>query len=173
VLFDRDGTLVRDVPGNRDPALLAPMPTAEEAVRLARCSGLRTGVATNQPGIDLGTLTADELGRLHARVDALLGPFDVWEVCPHAPHAGCGCRKPRPGLLLAAVARLELEPSDCVFIGDIATDVEAARQAGMASVLVPTAQTRSADVAGAPEVARTLLEAVRWAVHAPAGDVPR
>jgi HAD superfamily hydrolase (TIGR01662 family) len=173
VLFDRDGTLVHDVPGNRDPALLAPMPTAEEAVRLARRRRVRTGVATNQPGIDLGTLSREELGRLHARVDTLLGPFDVWEFCPHAPDAGCGCRKPQPGLLLAAAARLGLEPSECVFIGDIAPDVEAARRAGMASVLVPTPQTRPADVAGAPVVADTLLEAVRWAVRAPAGDVRR
>jgi D-glycero-D-manno-heptose 1,7-bisphosphate phosphatase len=161
VLFDRDGTLVHDVPGNRDPALLVPMPTAADAVRLARRSGLRTGVATNQPGIGLGTLSAEELHRLHARVDELLGPLDVWEVCPHAADAGCDCRKPQPGLLLAAAARLCLRAEDCVFIGDIATDVEAARRAGMASVLVPNSETSPADVAAAPLVAETLLDAVR------------
>lgn len=164
ILFDRDGTLVRDVPGNRDPALLAEMPTAADAVALARRSGVRTGVVTNQPGVGRGTLSLDDLRALHKRVDELLGPLDVWEVCPHTPEAGCSCRKPEPGLLLAAAARLGVAPAECVCIGDIASDVEAAQRAGMAAILVPTPVTLPRDVAAAPAVAETLLDAVRLAV---------
>ena len=42
---------------------------------------------------------------MNARVEELLGPFDTWQVCPHAPDDGCGCRKPAPGLVLAAARR--------------------------------------------------------------------
>lgn len=175
ILFDRDGTLVHDVPGNRDPALLVPMRTAIDAVRLARTSGVRTGVVTNQPGIDAGTLSPQDLRTLHARVDELLGPLDVWEVCPHQPEAGCSCRKPEPGMLLAAAVHLGVEPGECVVIGDIATDVEAARRAGMRAILVPTPVTHPRDVATAPAVAPTLLEAVCLALgcgRAPGAVLP-
>jgi D-glycero-D-manno-heptose 1,7-bisphosphate phosphatase len=172
ILFDRDGTLVEDLPGNRDPALLVPMPTAATALALAGRSGVRTGVVTNQPGIGRGTLAWDDLAALHGRVDQLLGPFDVWEVCPHPADAGCGCRKPEPGLLLAAAARLGVAPRDCVCIGDIASDVEAARRAGMPAILVPTAVTHPRDVAAAPVVARTLLEAVRLALGSATAGAP-
>ena len=65
VLFDRDGTLIEDVPN---------------------------GVVTNQSGLPRHRFTAADLARVNARVERLLGPFDTWHVCPHDPTAGCACR---------------------------------------------------------------------------------
>lgn len=160
VLFDRDGTLVRDVPYNRDPALVEPMPGAPEAVARARAAGLRVGVVTNQSGVGRGLLTAADVDRVDAAVDRCCGPFDVWAVCPHAPGAGCPCRKPAPGLVLAAAARLGLPPAQVAVVGDIGSDVAAAVAAGAFPVLVPTAVTRPAEVAAAPWVAADLGAAV-------------
>ena len=97
-------------------------------------------------------------------VDELLGPFDVWAVCPHGPDEGCGCRKPAPGLVLDAARALGVPPADLVVIGDIGADVGAARAAGSRAVLVPTPVTRRAEVEAAPSVAATLLEAVELAL---------
>jgi HAD superfamily hydrolase (TIGR01662 family) len=102
VLFDRDGTLVVDVPYNGDPAKVRPVPGAGAALDLLRAAGIPAGVVTNQSGVARGLITAGEVQQVNRRIDALLGPFAVWQVCPHGPADGCPCRKPRPGMVLAA-----------------------------------------------------------------------
>jgi HAD superfamily hydrolase (TIGR01662 family) len=94
-------------------------------------------------------------------VDQLLGPFDTWQVCPH--DGGCSCRKPAPGLVLRAAEALGVRPEECVVVGDIGSDVAAARAAGARSVLVPTVETLKAECRGA-RVAGSPIEAVRFAL---------
>ncbi|WP_425348286.1 D-glycero-alpha-D-manno-heptose-1,7-bisphosphate 7-phosphatase, partial [Streptomyces palmae] len=161
VLFDRDGTLVADVPYNGDPARVRPMPTAAAAVRALRARGIPVGVVSNQSGVARGLLTRRQVEAVRERVDALLGPFDVWAVCPHGPADGCRCRKPAPGLVLAACRRLGVSPARTAVIGDIGSDLAAARAAGARGVLVPTPVTRPAETAAARELAPDLLGAVR------------
>jgi histidinol-phosphate phosphatase family protein len=148
------------VPYNGDPDAVDPVPEAREALDRLRAHGLRLGVVTNQSGLARGLLTTDEVDAVNAEVDARLGPFATWQVCPHGPDDGCDCRKPRPGLVRAAARRLGVRPEDCVVIGDIGADAEAARAAGARSVLVPTPVTRAAEVAAAPVVAPDLAKAV-------------
>lgn len=172
VLFDRDGTLVEDVPYNGDPARVRLMPTARAAVEAARAAGVPVGVVSNQSGVARGLLTHHQVDAVRRRVDALLGPFAVWAVCPHGPDDGCACRKPRPGLVLAACERLGVPPGRAVVIGDIGADVAAARAAGARGVLVPTPVTRAEETDAAPAVAPDLLSAVRLALGrtAPVGS---
>jgi len=164
VLFDRDGTLIVDVPYNGDPALVRPMPTAVEAVRAVRAAGLGVGVVSNQSGIARGLVTAEQVAAVNARVDEVFGSFDTWQCCPHGPDDGCGCRKPQPGLVLAAAADLGVDASDVVVIGDIGADLGAAAAAGARGVLVPTPVTRVEEVDHAPLTATTLAEAVALAL---------
>lgn len=161
VLLDRDGTLVHDVPYNGDPALVAPVPTAVEALALLRSAGVPTAVVSNQSGIARGLVTRAQVDAVNARLVELVGPLGPFLVCPHAPDDGCACRKPAPGLVLQAARALGVAPQRCVVIGDIGADVGAARAAGAASVLVPTAITRPEEVTDAPHVAPDLLTAVR------------
>jgi HAD superfamily hydrolase (TIGR01662 family) len=160
VLFDRDGTLVVDVPYNGDPSRVHAVPTAASAVRRARDAGLAVGVVSNQSAVGRGILTADQVDEVNARVDELLGPFDVWEYCPHAPADGCHCRKPEPGLILRACASLGIDPAQAVVIGDIAADMTAADRAGACGILVPTQVTLRSEVAAAGMVADDLEQAV-------------
>jgi histidinol-phosphate phosphatase family protein len=164
VLFDRDGTLVRDVPYNGDPALVEPVPGALAVLTALRAGGVPLGVVTNQSGIGRGTVTRDQVDAVNARVEQLLGPFDTWQLCPHTPEDGCDCRKPRPGLVLAAAAALGVPAERCVVIGDIGADVAAATAAGARAVLVPTAATRPDEVRAAPVVAPDLRTAVAAAL---------
>ncbi|MDQ0937723.1 D-glycero-alpha-D-manno-heptose-1,7-bisphosphate 7-phosphatase [Streptomyces turgidiscabies] len=161
VLFDRDGTLVVDVPYNGDPDRVAPMPSARAAIAALRDRGIPVGVVSNQSGVARGLLTRDQVHSVRLRVDAMLGPFAVWAVCPHGPDGGCGCRKPAPGLVLAACDRLGAAPGRTVVVGDIGADVRAAEAAGARGVLVPTPVTRPDEVAAARETAPDLLAAVR------------
>jgi HAD superfamily hydrolase (TIGR01662 family) len=156
VLLDRDGTLIVDVPYNGDPARVVPMPGARAALDRLRAAGLRLGVVTNQSGLARGHFTRAGMEAVNRRVEELLGPFGTWQICPHDDTAGCGCRKPAPGLITAAAADLGTTPGRCVLIGDIGRDMAAALAAGATGILVPTPVTRSTEIAAAPAVARTL-----------------
>jgi HAD superfamily hydrolase (TIGR01662 family) len=160
VLLDRDGTLVADIPYNGDPARVRPMPGAREALERLRRAGVPLAVVSNQSGIARGLVSEAQVAEVNRRIDDLLGPLGPWLVCPHHPDAGCACRKPRPGLVLRAAARLSVAPERCALIGDIGADVEAARAAGARGVLVPTARTRPEEVARAEVVAPDLGAAV-------------
>ncbi|WP_433089323.1 HAD-IIIA family hydrolase [Dactylosporangium sp. CA-052675] len=160
VLFDRDGTLIEDVPYINDPTLVRPLPGARAALDRLRATGLRLGVVTNQSGVARGLVSTEQLALVNARIEHLLGPFDTWQVCPHDDGDRCPCRKPRPGLVLAAARELRTTPERCVVIGDIGRDMEAALAAGAAGVLVPTAVTLRREVAAAPLVAGDLRAAV-------------
>jgi HAD superfamily hydrolase (TIGR01662 family) len=160
VLFDRDGTLVHDVPYNGDPSLVRPVDGAREALDRLRARGVRVGVVSNQSGVARGLLTCDQVAAVNVRLAELVGPFDTVQVCPHGPDDGCSCRKPAPGMVKAACAELDVDPARCVVVGDIGADVEAAEAAGAVGILVPTPKTKNSEVAAATHAVETLAAAV-------------
>lgn len=160
VLFDRDGTLVHDVPYNGDPALVAPVAEAAASLDRLRRAGVRVGLVSNQSGVGSGRITVDQVEAVNARLEELVGLFDVVRFCPHDRDAGCTCRKPAPGMVKDACATLEVDPDRCVVVGDIGSDMEAARAAGARAVLVPTPATRAEEVEAADRVAADLPAAV-------------
>jgi histidinol-phosphate phosphatase family protein len=167
VLLDRDGTLVVDVPYNGDPARVRPMPGAAEALARLRREGVPTAVVSNQSGVARGLIAGGQVAAVNRRVEDLLGDVGPWLICPHAPEDGCACRKPRPGLVIRAARVLGVAPAECVVIGDIGADVDAARAAGARAVLVPTPRTRAEEIAAAPLVAPDLPAAVELVLGAP------
>lgn len=167
VLFDRDGTLVVDVPYNGDPGLVRAMPGAKAVLDALRARGLAVGVLSNQSGVARGILTETEVASVNARVEEILGPFDVWEVCPHGAADGCRCRKPAPGMVHSACRRLGIQPREAALIGDIGSDVQAAEAAGARGILVPTPATLSEEITDARLVARDLAGAVDLLLEAP------
>jgi HAD superfamily hydrolase (TIGR01662 family) len=160
VLLDRDDTLLVDVPYNGDPKMAVPMPGARRALSRLRAAGLPLAVISNQSGIARGLIDAEQVRAVNRAAERLLGPIDEWIFCPHRPGDGCECRKPAPGMVLEAASRLRVGPQDCVVIGDIAADVQAAQAAGAAAILVPTERTRADDVRRAPRLAATIEAAV-------------
>lgn len=137
VFVDRDGTLVRNVPYNRDPGSVELEPNAARALRCLRTAGFLPVLVTNQSGIARGLCTATEVEAVNARVQELLRAAGVElqavYVCPHHPDftGACDCRKPAPGLLLQAERELRLDLAASVLVGDSVGDLEAARRAGV------------------------------------------
>jgi histidinol-phosphate phosphatase family protein len=160
VLLDRDGTLVHDIPYNKDPALVLPLPGVRQGLDRLRAHGIRLAIVSNQSGVARGLLTEDDVAAVMAGTREWLGPIDDVRWCPHGPGDGCACRKPAPGLLLGAAAALGVDPLRCALIGDIGADIEAAAAAGMRGILVPTAATRPREIADAGERAATFADAV-------------
>lgn len=159
VLFDRDGTLIVDSPRE---GRVAPMPHAAQAVALARRSGARIGVITNQPAIADSRMSVRRFNNVNAQVERMVGAIDAWFVCPHAQTSGCSCRKPMPGLIYSALRTFGVRAAECAVIGDIGSDVAAGHAAGALSVLVPTPVTRAAEIEEAPVVCSDLLRAVEY-----------
>ena len=130
MLFDRDETIVLDVPFNGDPARVEPAPNARALLDRLRAAGLRLAVVSNQSGIGRGFITPEQVDAVNRRIDELLGPFDGFFTCPHAPEDACECRKPKPKLIFDAARALGVDTAQCVVVGDRESDVEAARAAG-------------------------------------------
>jgi len=159
ILLDRDGVINVDSPCHiKNAEEWLPIPGALEAIALLKSAGLLVGVCTNQSGIGRGLLDERALGRIHDKLTMLLADrgasLDVLEYCPHRPEAGCGCRKPRPGMLIRAMTRLGVAPADTLFVGDSLRDMQAARAAGCAAALVLTGKGRGS-VADAAEMGVT------------------
>ncbi|MDB4962304.1 MAG: gmhB [Myxococcales bacterium] len=96
-------------------------------------------IISNQSGIARGKITEAEAEAVHARVIELFAASGVTFAgsyyCPHAPDAGCRCRKPAPGMLLDAAAELGLDLATSVMVGDKVSDLEAGRAAGCGRVI--------------------------------------
>jgi D-glycero-D-manno-heptose 1,7-bisphosphate phosphatase len=141
VLFDRDGTLIDNVPYNSDPSTVRLRAGALEALQLLRSAGIPTAVVTNQSGVGRGIVTEAQVHAVNSRVEQLVGSLGPWLVCPHHPAAGCRCRKPGPGLIEQAAVALGVAAARCTVIGDMPTDVAAARAAGAQGILVVSPDT--------------------------------
>lgn len=139
-VFDADGTLRRStVPGKpcpNDNGEWELIPGVRE--RLARIewgpSGASFGVASNQGGVGLGYLTFNTaramLELMVSRAFGVPAPPGSVEICPHAPHLKCPCRKPKPEMLRRLMRRFRAAPEETVFVGDMQTDEETAFNAG-------------------------------------------
>ncbi len=150
VFLDRDGTLNVEREGAlRDPRELELIPGSAEAVARLAQAGFAVVVVTNQSAVGRGWMTLEELAAVHAELLRQLalagGRVDAIHFCPHHPTEGrgpfrtaCACRKPAPGMFLSAIEELDLDPERSWAIGDARRDVEAARAAGLRTLMVAT-----------------------------------
>jgi D-glycero-D-manno-heptose 1,7-bisphosphate phosphatase len=145
LILDRDGVLNREAPEHgyiRSWAEFHWLPGALEALALMHGAGIRLSVASNQSAVGRGLMDLAQLehimAQMRAQAAAAAGPIDAVFYCPHAPEDDCDCRKPRPGLLTAAVMASGIAPGLTLFAGDDVRDVEAAQAAGVAPVLLRT-----------------------------------
>ncbi|MFN0032472.1 MAG: D-glycero-alpha-D-manno-heptose-1,7-bisphosphate 7-phosphatase [Flavobacteriales bacterium] len=144
IFFDRDGVINHD-PGDYTMSLAGfhILPTVTDALKMATDAGFKVIVITNQGGIVKGLYTADEVEKMHSHLRSVCEKAGV-EITriyysPHHPDFGNSLsRKPQPLLMQRALARYDLDPSQCVMIGDRERDVQCANAAGVRGVLMPT-----------------------------------
>lgn len=142
VFLDRDGVLNRaypDIDGKThppaDPSELEILPGAVKACRALRQAGFVLIVVSNQPDVARGRQTVQGVEAINRALCSLV-PLDDVRVCYHDGADGCGCRKPRPGLLLEAARDWEIDLSQSYMIGDRWTDVQAGQSAGCRSIYI-------------------------------------
>lgn len=141
LFLDRDGVINRKSDGYvTDERDLEVLEDAARAARLARSKGYAVVVVTNQSAVGRGIMTAGQLERVHARMEAELARagarLDAIYCCTHAPADRCSCRKPGTAMIEAAVRDLGIDAEGSLLVGDSETDMEAARRAGLRGVKV-------------------------------------
>jgi D-glycero-D-manno-heptose 1,7-bisphosphate phosphatase len=141
VFLDRDGVL--SIPEFRDGRSFAPRrlddfrlyDDAAACLARLRAAGFRLIVVTNQPDVGNGLVDREVVEEMHRRLAAAL-PIDAIEVCYHRQADGCDCRKPLPGMLRRAAARLAIDCTRSIMIGDRDSDVAAGRAMGCTTIFI-------------------------------------
>ena len=151
VFLDRDGVINKYVGFLRNIDEFELIDGVAEAVRDINQSGYLAIVATNQPVIARGEVTMDELQEIHNKMETLLGEkgayVDAIYYCPHHPHKGyegeipelkkdCDCRKPKPGMLLKAALKYNIDLEDSYMVGDSESDMAAGDAAGCKCIFI-------------------------------------
>ncbi|MFN7133664.1 MAG: D-glycero-alpha-D-manno-heptose-1,7-bisphosphate 7-phosphatase [Myxococcales bacterium] len=143
VILDRDGVLNEIVVDAEHGTIDSPLhpdqvrvyPWVPESLAALTAAGYLLAVATNQPSAAKGKTTRANLEATHARVLELAqasgGRIASSHVCFHRSEDGCACRKPKPALLLEALATSAVPAADAWMVGDGVTDVEAGVAAGV------------------------------------------
>lgn len=146
LFLDRDGTIIEDVGHLADPEKVTLIDGAAEVVAMANHRGIIVVIVTNQSGIGRGLFGWDSFIEVQDRMLRKLarnGAFvDAVFACPHhadgkPPYDDSDhpCRKPNPGMLHRAASLLPLDLARSWMIGDRASDIAAARTAGLAGGL--------------------------------------
>jgi D-glycero-D-manno-heptose 1,7-bisphosphate phosphatase len=141
VFLDRDGVLNQPVMRNGKPFPPASVdqlrlyPDAAAALARLKRAGYLLIVVTNQPDVARGTTERAAVEAINSAIGEALGVDDFF-VCWHDDADGCGCRKPKPGLLLAGAERYGIDLSRSFLIGDRWRDIDAGAAAGCRTVLI-------------------------------------
>jgi len=143
IILDRDGVINYDSDNYiKSPEEWIPIEGSLAAIAQLNKAGFLVAIATNQSGIARGFYSSDVLEAMHSKMHKLLkkvgGKIDYISYCPHGPDGGCACRKPKPGMLLEIAKHFSIEPEKVTFIGDSRSDMQAAKSANMAFILVKT-----------------------------------
>jgi D-glycero-D-manno-heptose 1,7-bisphosphate phosphatase len=143
VFLDRDGVINQDRTDYiKSWSEFTFVEGALDALRCLAVSPYAVVVVSNQSAVGRGLISQDVVDDIHRHmVEAVRragGRIDAVYYCPHAPNAGCACRKPRPGLILRAAREMDLDLHASWLVGDNLRDLQAAIAAGVRPVLVQT-----------------------------------
>jgi D-glycero-D-manno-heptose 1,7-bisphosphate phosphatase len=164
VFLDRDGVINANI--ERDGKPVAPvtieqfqlLPGVVEAAKRLKAAGYLLIVVTNQPDVASGRTPKATVDAMHAEIRQQL-PVDDIKACYHLDRDQCGCRKPKPGLILEAAAQHGVDLASSFMVGDRWRDTEAGRTAGCLTIFVDYGYEQ--DGPNRPDmIARSLPDAV-------------
>lgn len=151
IFLDRDGTINQYVGFLRDISEFKLISGTSDAIKAINSSDYLAIVVTNQPVVARGEVSFDQLKQIHNKMETLLGQegayLDDIFFCPHHPDRGfegeiselkinCDCRKPKPGMLLKAAEKYNIDLSHSWMIGDGQNDILAGKAAGCKTILI-------------------------------------
>ena len=133
VIFDRDDTLIQDVPNLKSVSDIKWLPGRLDLLKTLTEQSVVIAIATNQSAIGRGVLSMEEFGLISEAIRSQLEDHGIclWAIvaCPHLPFEMCDCRKPMPGLLDRLVEATKRSDLKVFFVGNADSDLEAAKAA--------------------------------------------
>lgn len=139
IFLDRDGTLIEEVNYLSRIEDLRLFSFTKTAVAMLKAAGYLVVVVTNQSGIGRSIYTEADMHAIHESIQMQVErAIDAFYFCPHLPCDGCACRKPRTGMIEAAVRDLDIDLGRSWMIGDKDADVKCGENARIKTVLVLT-----------------------------------
>lgn len=178
IFIDRDGVINKDPGGWTEHQYVTELkdfhfiPGALEALKLLHQNRMQVIIVSNQAGVGKGHFTNRRLEEINCMMLAEIknhgGKICETYYCIHRNEDNCNCRKPKPGMIEAAIRKHGISPRDTYIIGDSKVDVLAGQSAGLSTIFVISGKTsmdemRRWDVK--PDyVFKDLLEAAKWVI---------
>ncbi len=140
IFFDRDDTLIKDVPYLNDPSKITLFPDTIDTLQKLKKSGYEFIIVTNQSGIARGLITDKELAAVHSKLQQIFADHDIHFLkiyhSPHMPDSNHPTRKPNPGMILEACNDFEIDKARSYMVGDKISDGQAGLNAGLKTFLL-------------------------------------
>ncbi len=139
VFFDRDDTLIRNIPYLGNPEHVTLLPGARKAVQRLHRAGYLIILITNQSAVGRGLITRDQMHAVNETVLQLIGDSRVTAVYSCTEHPDLpsqGCRKPSPKMILQAAKEHTIDLSTSFMVGDKVIDIQAGHRAGCKAALL-------------------------------------
>ena len=158
IFLDRDGVINKEINNLHNIKDFELIDGVAKAIRKINQSNYLSIVVTNQPVIAKGFCSNKQLNEIHNKMDTLLGKerayVDDLYYCPHHPETGfigeikeykimCNCRKPKPGMLLQAKERYNIDFGKSFIVGDRYIDIITGKNVGLKTILVKTGHSGS------------------------------
>lgn len=182
IFLDRDGVINDDTHFISKAEDFQLFPFAPKAISAINRSGFLAIVATNQSVLARNMTTESGLQRIHHRMETELGEqgayLDAIYFCPHHPDKGfpeenpalkidCDCRKPKPGMLLQAAQRFNIDLKSSFMVGDNERDILAGKAASCTTVGVATGKGLKTGSTQPDLFFPTLVQAVDFILNPP------
>ena len=177
IFIDRDGVINKDPGGWTKYSYITELadfhflPGSLKALRLLNENRVKVIIVSNQAGVSKGYFTnskledvnsfmLDEVGKAGGRIEEVY-------YCVHKDEDNCNCRKPKTGMLDAAIKKYRVEPKDTYIIGDSKVDMLAGKMVGMKTIFVLSGKTGEVEMKKWVEIKPDyvfggLLDAVKW-----------
>jgi len=167
VFLDRDGVVNRAVirdgkpfpPANLEELEITP--GTESALQDLKKRGFKLIIVTNQPDVARGLTSQAAVEKINQALATSL-PLDDVFVCYHSDENNCDCRKPKPGMLLEAAQKHNIDLSRSYMVGDRWRDIDAGHNAGCKTILVDSGYNERAPARPPEARVRSLREAADW-----------
>ncbi len=167
IFLDRDGVINKlicrqgkwQAPYNLSEFEL--LPGVAESLIQFKNAGFINIVVTNQPDMARGWVSRENIDLINNHILEVL-PIDEIKVCFHINEDNCDCRKPKPGMLIAASKTWNIDLENSFLIGDRESDIRAGIAVGCKTILIDSPQQEKTINIKSDYTAKTMLEALKF-----------